>query len=898
MGLKERLFGPKWESKDPVKRREAVRKLRDRRLYQVLPDIAREDPDPEVRLAALERCADEALWLEARLTGDDDAIIAAADRFLLRACEKPAAGDLLTRRLDWAASIDSGEAVRRLARSAADAELRRVALFRISAQGFLGDCLITEPDEQLAAELIERIGQPSTLKRVADALRTRNKHRYQAVIRRLATIEQRSAGEPNAPDGLAASLVQQAEALLHRDWRGSLDEAIGLLERQWKELPAHDPVLARRFTGALAIARRALAESRDPVTVENDAPQVSEADTVLSGLTGEIRRLATTPNGDRTASRLAELRSRFDRRWNELSRRSEADHAARTEFDALVAELESRLQTRTAPDPGEPSATAPTGAEQRGDAHRNDQQIEACLARLQGALDGGDIDAAHLALSEARALLPGLRRPHRQKVDAQLGRAAARLKELRNWQHWANNELRRRLIEHVEAIDTGEMHPDAVLARLKELRERWMQLDAQERLPGDKRKHAAPASLWRRFQRACEGVYEQTRPALEQRDEVREQALQEVQQFIEEAERLAGQTDADQKSLIRHRRAAVAALRNLTTLPPKSRGHIAARLRKLLDALSSRIEERFAGIEAEKRRLVAEARKLTHERERDQAIARAKALQAEWKRIGPGRRRTDQQLWQEFREHLDPLFGDLKRERAEQRELEQATVDAITRLCEQAEALPDGDLETLAAATGTVAGLEEAFARHGRVPPALRKRFEQAVGRWRQRLEAAREAREQALEGGREQLAESLQQTWEARLEGRTPELPDVPEEGGEIIELLSSRLARLTQGDSDARALAEEVDRGTAEARQVVIELECLAGLESPEEDRQARMDYQVRRLAERLGERSGRTGLEQELAELDRRWFATLPHDPAQHPSLVARRNAARSILKKMVS
>ncbi|NCO19107.1 MAG: hypothetical protein GW900_03495, partial [Gammaproteobacteria bacterium] len=84
MGLKERLFGPVWESKDAEVRRQAVATERDSRLLAALPVLAQEDPDPGVRLAALQRMASEPDWLKARLEGSDASIQVAADHALVR----------------------------------------------------------------------------------------------------------------------------------------------------------------------------------------------------------------------------------------------------------------------------------------------------------------------------------------------------------------------------------------------------------------------------------------------------------------------------------------------------------------------------------------------------------------------------------------------------------------------------------------------------------------------------------------------------------------------------------------------------------------------------------------------------------------------------------------------
>lgn len=900
MSLKERIFGPRWESRDPEVRIQAIAEANEPELVQRLPVIARDDPDAGVRLAALKRLGDEAEWLRARSHDTDPAVREAADAFVLRAvCERPG-GELLEARLDWLGSISGTDALRRVAATARDAEMRRTALARIRSQGFLGDCLLTEPDEPIAAGILERIDQVSTLRRIAGRLRSRQKRRHRAVMERLAALEGADGGH-EARDELAHDLIARAEKLArgqqerHRD--GDRRQQIVQLQQQWDRIPEPDPALARRFTGAMKIVRSAL-EPRpsrpNPTTSEPARPPAADAE--LERLADRAQDLASHPMDEDTGRRLSELISAFDRHWNSLGRTGEAERAVRTRFDALTGELQARLAA-THP----PKAAAP-------EPKRHDQdkpaaaleELGAALEATAAAIESGDIAESHAALGKARSLYDRLPRKHQPKAAAgRLTRMAGRLKEMRDWQHWSNNELRERLIERVGEIDPAEMHPDAVTARLKELRARWKELDQQEVLPGDKRRFAAPQGQWRRFQKACKEAFDAARPYLEMRSEVREESLKDLRAFLDDANAMLADESVEAERLVRYQRAAREAIRNLDTLPPKSRGAMASALRKLMDGISGQIDERYTAIEAEKRRLVAEARKLAHMKDRATAIAQAKALQAEWKKAGRCRRKIDEKLWREFREPIDPLFEDLKKERTQHRKAEREQDREIETLCEQVEQVARLDAAEIVHAGGRMAGLEDEFNRKRGVPPALRKRFDAA------RAEFTRRVREIEREHGRKQrahlvaLADALQSAWHSIVAGERPEtarLAGEPPVDEPLALELYERLNAMAGAEADT--LSAEVERRTADARQVVIEMECLSGLESPEEDRQQRMDYQISRLSRRLGEGAPRPDLSSERAQLHERWLKSHPHDVEHHDRLKKRFNAADKILEQMTA
>jgi hypothetical protein len=892
MSLKERLFGPAWDSKDAETRRAAVRSERDERLVQRLPEIAAGDPDAGVRLAALQRLGDEAAWVKASREDAEREVRDQAERAMLRlVCRGPNRGGPEAR-LGWLSAIRDGERLRRVAAEAVDVELRRAALERIGSQGFLGDRVVAESDDALADELIDRIEQPSTLRRIAKALRKRHKLRHRSVMQRLARLEQHAEGH-EATDELAGRLVERAEKLARGESRGDRASEVDELEARWSELDSEDPGLNRRFRGALAIVRSALDGRRDQRI--DDAPEPAPAadahtDPELEELAERAQSLASHAVDDDTGETLKRLLSAFDRRWNAIRRPSEADRALRTRFDALIAELQARLAPRAAPAPE--SERAPSAERETERA-----ALTEAMDNADRALESGDVHEAHVAVNAARARLdrwPGKRPP--RDGAARLGRMSARLEEMRDWQHWSNNKLRERLIERVEEIDPAQLHADAVTQRLKELRERWKELDRSEVMPGDKRRFAAPQGQWRRFQKSCRQVFEAARPYLEKRHELREQSLRELQAFVDDARAMLAGSDAPADRLIRYQRAARQAIRNLDELPPKQRSRSAAELRELMDEISAALDQCFESVEAEKRRLVAEARKLAHESDRNAAVDRAKALQAEWKRAGRGRRKIEDRLWREFREPIDPLFENLDRERTERQQAAKAQLEVLERLCREAEALIEND--DAEAVVGPLAGLEQQFNAYERVPTKLRNRFSSVLERHRERVRQQRDAADAARSDRLWTLAESLQAAAEARVRGETvdPAHLDRPSDDDELTRWLDRRVRQLA--DADAAELGAAMETATAEARRVVIEMEFLSGLESPEGDRKLRMDYQVERLSNTLGRGAPRPDLDSERAELHRRWVKSLPHVPDAHPALHRRFRAADEILRKMTA
>lgn len=890
MSIKSRLFGKPWQQKDPVVRAQAVAESDDAELRTELGRIAEHDEAAEVRLAALQRINTEPFWLDARLRESDPAIVGAADAFLARVVMQRPSEDLIKERLEWFRRIDDGDYIRRVATRAPDRSLRAEALLRIDSPGFLGDRVIEEADEELALSLIERIEQTSTLERIAGALKRRSKRRARAVEARLHEL-QAARGDYDAATESASRLVERAERLARGQFDGDRKHEHDELEALWRETDAPPEPLERRFRGALEIVRRALeaparrAEAGSEPTV---APAEDEANRELTDLVAHLEALDAI---DRIgADKAGELLGEFDRRWQKIAEPGSEDEALRERALPILRQLQQRRQ---AAEEAKKPDKAPTRQADAADSTDWQKELDALAERL----DAGDIAGAQAGLRELRSRIDRLKPRQRPREAAgRLGRLEGRLREMRDWEHWSNNKHRDELIERVEQLADSGQHPDAITAALKEARKEWQHLEDLEVLPGDKRQHAAPSGQWRRFQAACKSAFEQAQPFFEKRHEVQAENLQQLEAFLERGRTVAADGDSGIEALKQFLKNARLAIRRLDDVPPKSRGKAAAGLRELMDALSKRLDQAFDAIENDKRRLIREAQALEHETDHKAAIEQAKALQARWQKAGTGRRRIEQKLWKEFRAPIDPLFEKLRGEQDERREAQEAELAALRDLLAQAEQLAEIDEAELDQAEGRMRALGSDWASAGRRPAQLNERFEKARRALEKRLaDRRRAAQRQALEQ-LDELAGQLQSAWKQRQSGETPtiDIPDAPE--GESAAALSAAAGMLADPDVTTDSIASQVQENGEKARQIVIEMEFLAGLESPAEDRQARMNFQVERLAQRMSERGDAPGLAEELADLRRRWYESFPQPLDHHDAMAKRFHKCQNVLESM--
>jgi hypothetical protein len=106
-------------------------------------------------------------------------------------------------------------------------------------------------------------------------------------------------------------------------------------------------------------------------------------------------------------------------------------------------------------------------------------------------------------------------------------------------------------------------------------------------------------------------------------------------------------------------------------------------------------------------------------------------------------------------------------------------------------------------------------------------------------------------------------------------------------VETASNDTVKTDPVDTNAMR-AEAGDAGEDAARDRLVELEFIAGIESPADDRQRRMNYQVQRLASRMRDRAAASP-EAELAVLLAAWFAQAPQPDALESRFLRAADAA---------
>lgn len=919
MSLLTRLFKPAWQQPEASRRAAAVESAQDPALLAALPALATQDPSARVRRAALQRLADLGLWGDRSRHDPDADLRSDARRAYINGLIGAAAAQLNEAerllRVEDAADVLEAVAVR-----AKTASLRRLALDKLNRAGLLADCALSDPDIELRLWLVGRIDAESTLKRLAEQARTRDKRVHKAAKERLEALRL-AGGDRATAESRAHEICAQIDQLIHSLPADGMDR-LETLERAWRSLPlATDEDWLRRYSGLLDTARSALqarqqqlaalaaspaagVDEAGPDTAEpdeatgTDSARNEQAPAAQPNETTAEPEEATNADPDPSDPRLEALRERIQVASARAVAGSEIDIAAlAAEFDALKIELALAEDTSRALQRDLDRIERAIESARRS---RQESEAEVEFGRLRAALAGQQALPAKQALDhldELRKSLKGLPRA----IRADYAELRSEALKLIDWQRWSNNEIRRRLCDELAALPAAGLHPDAVATRIRELQTEWRRIDALEGIDPK-----APArGLGRRFNALVHEALKPARPFFEKRAELRRERTDALATATTGLEEQLAQAADDRNALLTLRRNLSDSFRKLDEVDPRQRRALGQRLRNDLAAVDASLAGQAERVELAKRKLIAELRRDLGAIPAEKRADRAKQAQQAWKRLGSGERKRDQQQWIELRELVDPIFLDVQSALAEERAADRAQreeIDALLGAIEQATAAVEPNAHALEQQYELTRLRLAALAPLDR---ATERRADELLERLLERKQQCeRQSRLSAYSAlaARAARLDRIEQSW-LKGEGLDREamqelVEQPPLSQPELQRALESRRDRLLQlaGDADEAPMAAVLEALQAQhqaAEQLLLECEFHCGIDSPEAQRKERMDLQVRRLADRMS--GGDAGSpSSEAARLWADWFSLGPLEGAARAALSERFAACRKGLE----
>jgi DNA repair protein SbcC/Rad50 len=808
-----------------------------------------------------------------------------------------------------------------IAKSAPEISFRKSALERCTRVGFLGDRAIADPDAMIRLALLERIDTPATLERIAEAARTKDKALYRAASEKLSAARF-AAGDQKEIDARAQKYCEALDALL-RDPPETVKTALAQIEADWNSLSGKaNSSLTTRFLGAKLTLERVINPPAPAPIVEPHEPGQVE---LRSGLDLELADLARrvnesmSSNAGSNLARLDKLQQQMDARATQIS--------ASAEDSALLASVRNTINAERA------KAQASTDALNAKQAEIADL-LRANLKQFGLAVEAGDLNRARELERDLLSRKAETAQLFHASDKRHFGDHKAKLAKLLGWERWSANKHRVELCEEAEALPARALHPDALQAKITELKARWAELD---RLDGLDEDAAKALGIGKRFRALCFAAVKPAQGYFDKRKELRKEKQAETQTLIDTANALLVQGEAaDSKALLDARSDLSERMRNLDQLEPKARAELSKRIREINDKLSELLRAQRAQAEAEKRKLLAKLRRELIGADSHAAVSAAKSAQMEWKKLARADRKVEDELWAELRGLVDPHFEQVKqtieKEKAEQAEKQaagRAIIDRAQTLVAQAQTghSVHSELEKLEGEWRAYRQIEaepsgsffddksgsnrqgksfddrnKGGARGPRKPEQpdrdrdpgrqLERQFDQVVQAVQNAVKSqdlARADNERELTRVKSDLCLELERAWLAQqsididaARARFTELGKLP---NNIEQPLAERLATILAGiESHAAPNDSTLQLNAKRGAEIAMALEYLSGRESPEPLKAQRMQYQVQRLGEKMKGGTGESAAD-EMHRLRNEWLQLGPLATADREALSAR-------------
>jgi len=475
------------------------------------------------------------------------------------------------------------------------------------------------------------------------------------------------------------------------------------------------------------------------------------------------------------------------------------------------------------------------------------------LDQLEKAIDEGHLKPANKLLTSINKSLGDLNAP--QKDQNRIHQLETKLRELRDWQGYATNPKREELCSSMERLAKDlTISPQEKSQAIKELQDQWKKLGASDDRQAQR--------LWSQFKRHSDIAYKPCAEYFASQKLLREQNLSEREKICTSLELYIQENDWEQtnwKKVFDILNKARHEWRKYNDIPRSKRRKIQDRFTKAIDALQSKIKEEQNHNHEAKTKLIEEIRSFSeNELPISELVEKTKAIQSRWKSIGITDHRVDQKLWKQFRAECDSVFNRRDESIAAKKEQANEKTVAVRNLL--------GSFATVLQSDEPINQSDINKFKKEFNSKELPKEANSIRGEFKRLLKTAHKIISQQARSSSIQMMSELKRLSAicSRHENKEIDLDTLEKEWHSDITLdkpMQSGIEQRRQG----KTIADESD-----AERLCIQLEILAGVESPPESAESRMAYQVERLNRELSQGKKETRpVEVQIRDIQISWY-----------------------------
>jgi exonuclease SbcC len=751
---------------------------------------------------------------------------------------------------------------------AEDFRLRATEL--ISGDAELGEILFADNLSRVHQHCVARLEEETILLKVQQHFFDRDKNVARIAKSKLQVLNH-SREELKASEFTMQAVQDKLTTLLNAAHNPDYTRRIDALRHEWHQIDGQPPAETFKpvIMGLIEQCEEKAAAIPDPAELIREAvnalvarcealrsectgtPKVAHLQKTLSEIANDWPETETQLRHQHTND-LTELVN-AERRWQSLL--SSGKNLALDQFKSQLASLN---WPEAFPKPEDfDSATqqieqvitdkAKVAAEQL--AQHN--EIQAAVDKLDTEVTAGHIKAANRASAKVSKLVETIRPDSAQSTNIQ--QLQSKLQELKDWQGFATQPKREELCEKMKLLaEDASIAPPEKARAIKELQDEWKKLGSSDSRPAQK--------SWSKFKKLGDQAFAPCAEFFNEQEQTRKLNLQEREKICVSLELINSEHDwsqTDWKSMADIIQRAKTEWRQYANVPRKDIKTIDKRFDEALQPVQARIRAEQTGNAEKKSALIQEITDLLEQEAGiNDLVNRAKSAQQNWKSIGITDRRQDQKLWKAFRTQCDAVFTRRDEGQTAAKSAAKETAQQFRDLCnafsqqlDSDQMLNRGDIAAFRKESGAIPMDKDQRSLQTEASKLIKK--------------AEQLLKHQAL-ANQQQMFQDYQRR--CQLLDRF--------DAGDISEVeLDAGLQGDVQLDANlTKALSDRCERAAEEQGLLIIRLEILAELPSPESSQQARMGYQVERLNRELSLGQKETRSEQEQVQgLLTEWFST---------------------------
>ncbi len=509
-------------------------------------------------------------------------------------------------------------------------------------------------------------------------------------------------------------------------------------------------------------------------------------------------------------------------------------------------------------------------AEHRKQGIQAVRQARGLIRRCQGAINDGHLKRASGLLQGIRDAVVDLKPEEHHGLFRQFEETEQAVEKLRDWQSFAVLPKKEALIERMRHLLNQSLPPEDRARQIRDMQDEWRMLSR-----GLQNQHQ---SLWETFHELAQQAYEPCKVFFEEQGKLRALNLRQRQALAEQLGQYEQLIDSKGLDLKELDRVLTLARNDWRRFSPVDRAANKA-VQAQFDAVFQRLRDRLQGeqqvFREAKLAIIEQAQALLDEPDSRQATEKAKQLQRDWQQAGHLARRDEQALWKSFRAICDELFA--RREAAAdafKADLNAHKAQADEILAEMEAIMADADP---LASKGRFDDLKDQYSALGTLPKADYKKLQDRL----ERLSRDFQARCKAVK------VQQQDQHWQALFDWNRQARFDC-----DSAEAAATEWQALSKVPAPASGLLSSLpnwqspEADNDALRRKTVELEILTRAETPEADKALRMELQVQRLTDGLGQQVDQNDIDQAVVA----WLATPASDEAQFDALMSRMKQAR--------